>query len=99
MNRLRYTVEIERLILTDLDLTPVQAEQVRSRLAGELQAALAGRHWVGNAADLDVEHLVLPTLSLGKAPGAGPLARALAGRIARALPGRGEAGPRRADDG
>lgn len=41
MNEPRYTIEIERLVLTGLDLTPWQAEGLRAQVAGELQRLLA----------------------------------------------------------
>ena len=94
-----YTVEIDRLVLTGLDLTPAQAERVRSRLAGELQALLARRRWGGSIADIDVERLDLPGVSFGEAQDDGRLASALAQRIAQALPGTGQAEPRRSEDG
>lgn len=99
MRRPQYTVEIDRLVLTDLDLTPVQAEQVRSQLAGDLQAALAGRPWAGAPAASDLERVDLPAVSLAEALDAGRLASALAERIARAMPGTSQAQTRRSEDG
>jgi hypothetical protein len=95
----QYTVEIERLVLTGLDLTPAQAEQVRTRLAGELQTSLAQRSWVGGIADISVEQLDLPGVSFGPSQDCGGLAGALAQGIAQALPGTRQAAPRRAEDG
>jgi hypothetical protein len=91
----QYTVEIDRLVLTGLDLTPAQAEQVRSRLAGELQTLLAGRRGGGDTAAIDLERVNLPALSPGEVQDHGRLASALARHIAGALPGTGGSAPRR----
>jgi hypothetical protein len=95
MNGPRYTVDIDRLILTGLNLTPAQAEQVRSRLASELQTALAERPWAGDVAVGDLERVDLPAVSLGEARDTDQLASALARRLAGALPGTGDTPPRR----
>jgi hypothetical protein len=91
MKRPQYTVEIDRLVLADLDLTPAQAGQVRSRLAGELQTILAERLWAGDVAASDLERVDLPAVSLGEGQDPGRLADALARRLAGALPGTSQA--------
>jgi hypothetical protein len=90
----RYSVaqaEIERLVLTGLDLTLGQAERLREQVADELQRTLARRAW-SDQTSADVSRLSLPPLDLDIAsgPGAvddGQLASKLARCIAQALPG------------
>ncbi len=90
-----YIVEIDRLILTGLDLTPAQAEQVRTLLATELEARLAAPVLADDAVRLDQDRLTLPALSPADSADPRRLAGALAGRIVGALPGSAPRRPRR----
>jgi hypothetical protein len=99
MSGLPYTVEIDRLVLTGLDLTPAQAELVRARLAGELERLLTQRGWASDVADMRVARLDLPEVSLGEPPDEGRLAGMLAQRLAQALPGTRLAEPRSPGNG
>ena len=87
MSAPRYTVEIERLVLTGLDLTPGQAESLRAQLAGELQRLLAQGSRSASASQSS-----LPPLDLA---GTGDqLAAELAQHILQALPVGGPNGER-----
>ncbi len=81
MNEPRYTVEIERLVLTGLDLTPGQAERLRAQVAGELQRLLVqGRQPASGHPSPG------SGLALSQTKGQG-LAGQVAQQIAEALPG------------
>ncbi len=85
MSRLR-SVEIDRIILDGLDVTPDRAERIRRLVAVRLGAALA-------ESDLDylsingIPHLAAPPLEQGAAHDDGRLAGNLAQSIRRAIAG------------
>ena len=90
MNGPTYTVDIERLVLIDMGQTPVEAEQLRVQMAGELQRLLKQRDWSGGMASADVTQASLPSLPLDTGAGNGRWATTLAQHIALVLPGAGQ---------
>jgi len=89
MNGPTYTVDIERLVLIDMGQTPIEAEQLRVQMAGELQRLLKQRDWSGGMAPADVTRVSLPSLPLDTGAGNGRLAITLAQHITQVLPGAG----------
>jgi hypothetical protein len=91
MNRKLRSVEIDRILLDGLDVTPDRAERIRRLVAARLSSALAEN-------DLEylsingIPHLAAPPLDPGAARDDGPLAGNLARSIARAVTGPKEGG-------
>jgi hypothetical protein len=87
MNGPRYTINIDRLVLSGLDITPAEAERIRVQVAAELEQALAQRSWSGEPQAYERDRIALPPLSAAEAGDGQRLSNSLARRIARALPG------------
>jgi len=83
MSSLRYSLEIERLILEGLDLNPLQAEQLRQELSVALSTRLSE---AGNVPEpMVATHLTLPALEPAETRHVGRLASGLSERIAGML--------------
>ena len=86
MNSPRYTVDIDRLILTDMGIPPERAEQLRARVEIELQRCLErmppSRESIGNAP------IRVPPISVAGPVNNGQLASHIAKGIARSMGGQ-----------
>lgn len=82
------TLTIDRLIVTDLDLTTAQAEALRGQLAASLQRAAAQRKWSPAAATVQADRVRLPDVQVGD-NGRIP-ANDIAQNLVQALPGTSE---------
>jgi hypothetical protein len=91
MNRRLQSVEIDRIILDGLDVTPDRAERIRRLVAARLGAALAGKDLEYLSAN-GISHLAAPPLDSGAAQDDGALAGGIARSIARAVTGQKEGG-------
>src|SRR5688500_10824988 len=78
-------IQIDRVVLTGLELTTERSERVRSLLAEELGELLAGGGFARPSARGELDRLETPTLQLSASPGDGELASGLAHSIAAAL--------------
>ncbi len=85
MNDRGCRIEIERLILSGLDLNQAQAERVRALLEGELRSRL-GRQGIPDGLDGGVvDKIDAPSLSVPEAAGEQRLAASLALSLVQAL--------------
>jgi hypothetical protein len=84
------TIDIDRLILTDLDVTPDRAERIRAWVESALQRLLEGDGWPDAFADNAVSYVNLPTIHLDELHSDRDLANRLARSIAETLRGMRE---------
>lgn len=83
MSEPHYTLQIDRLVLRGLDLSPGQAERLGVEIADELQALLSQGQDLAGLTDGEVSHVSAPAVHL-----AGPTdRRRLAGEVARSIAG------------
>ena len=87
MNRRLRTVEIDRIILDGLDVTPDRAERIRLLVAAKLSSALAEAEIRDTLAGGSIPHVAAPPLEQGAAHDDGRLAGNLAQSIHRAIAG------------
>lgn len=85
MKRHDLVINIDRLVLTGLDLSPDQAQRLRSRLAQALQDELSRRG--SSIRTADAGRLALPPLSPAEVADSGRLAGKLARQLADSLTG------------
>ncbi len=88
------TVEIERITLTGLEVTPDRAEHIRARVEAELRHRLQREGLPQGLSAGQVDHLRAPGMRLAGPQSDGSVAGALTGSIFHALrdagsPGRG----------
>ena len=81
------TIDIDRLMLTDLDVTPDRAERIRAWVEVEVQRLLEGDGWPDELADSAVSYVNLPTIHLDELHSDRDLANRVARSIAEALRG------------
>jgi hypothetical protein len=81
------TVEINRITLTGLQVTPERAERIRAMVALELQRLLERGRLPEDLASGEVSHLNAPTMHVGRPHSDGQLADGLARSIVRSLRG------------
>ena len=83
MNSPRYVIDIDRLILTDMEISPERAEQLRGRVEIELQRRLErtppSRESIRNAP------IRVPAISVARSVGDRQLASHIARGIARSM--------------
>jgi hypothetical protein len=89
MSRLVHTIEIDRIVLTDLGITSERAERIRTLVEVELQHLLAREGMVDGLAGSDVPDLQVSTLHLPGHNNDRRLAGGLARSITQALRGGG----------
>jgi hypothetical protein len=82
-----HTIEIDRIILTDLGVTPQRAERIRALVEAELQRLLAQEGWPEGLAGGEVDHLDAPTMHLAQPHSDVRLASGLAQSIAQTVRG------------
>ena len=82
-----HTVHIDRIVLTDLAVTPDRAERIQALLEVELQRLLAQQGFTDNLTGRDVPHLEVPTTHLAEPLDDRQLAQGVAQSIAQALGG------------
>ena len=82
-----HTVEIDRIVLTDLDVTPDRAERIRALVEAELQHLLAQDGWPDDLAGGEVHHLDAPTMHVAEPHSDSRLASGLAQSIAQTVRG------------
>lgn len=87
MNEPTVTIDIDRFILTDLEVTPERAERIRAWVEVELQRLLEGGGWPDELADSAISYVNLPTIHLDELHSDRDLANSLARSIAEALRG------------
>ena len=58
------TIDIDRLMLTDLDVTPDRVERIRAWVEAEVRRLLEGGGWPHEFADSAVSYVNLPTIHL-----------------------------------
>jgi hypothetical protein len=86
------TVEIDRLTLTGLEVTPDRAEHIRTQLEAELQHRLLREGVPQGLSGGRVNHVHAPEIHLAGPHGDGAVAGALAGSIYHALRDAGSSG-------
>jgi hypothetical protein len=91
MNRRLRSIEIDRIILDGLDVTPDRADRIRRLVAARLGSALAESD-LGYLSINAIPHLSAPPLEHGAARDDGALAGDLAKSIAQAVTGPKEGG-------
>ena len=79
------SIEIDRLILTDLDMTPVEAEALRPLLEAELQRRLERDGLPEAAADSQLRTIEAPVVQVNRAGNDRQLIGGLAQSISRSL--------------
>jgi hypothetical protein len=84
-----HSVEIDRIRLTGLDVTPERAERIRVTVEAELQRLLEREGWPEGLTGGEVSRLDAPTIHVNGPHSDGHLANGLARSIARALRGAG----------
>lgn len=85
----RYIIDIDRFVLTDMALTPAEAERLRVQVADALQRLLQGG-WPEDLAGSEIAHVDAPTIHLNDLTGNSPTANDLAQSIIQALQDGGE---------
>lgn len=83
-------IDIDRMVLTDLAVTPAQAERIRALVAHELRSLLERQGTVEPVESGDTPYLLAPTMQLAGLKNDQRLATSLARSIAQALHGSGE---------
>jgi hypothetical protein len=78
-------VDIDRLILTDLGLTPEQTKGMLPLLEAALKSQLLQAGWMGNPVNYEVTHLEAPPITLTAPHRDTHLAESLARGIVHAL--------------
>ncbi len=81
------TVEIDRIRLTGLEVTPERAERIRGLVEVELQRQLGRERWPEGLAGGEVSRLDAPTMDVDRLHSDGHLASGLARSIAQTLRG------------
>jgi hypothetical protein len=87
MNRPRYSVHIDRLILNDLDVALGEAEHIRNQLAGRLQRLLDLGEGSGALSIGDTSRLSAPMIHLAMPHSNSRMVGSLARSLAQALHG------------
>lgn len=82
---MRVSVEIDRIVWTDPDVKPEQAERIRGFIKVELRRLLEQEPFIAGVVGGKVPHLVAPTIHLDEATGDHHLASCLAQRIVQSL--------------
>jgi len=82
-------LRIDRIVLTDLGVTPERAEHIRELVEVELQRLLERDGWPDGLAGGEVPHLDAPTMHVAEPHSDSRLAGGLARSIAQALHGAG----------
>lgn len=85
-----YKLTIDRIVLTDLGLTPHQAEGIRDSLEAELQRMLNQGELPEIPASSEISRIEAPSMHLAGSHGNSHLARSLAQSIALAMRKTGE---------
>lgn len=91
MKRPTITIDIDRLVLADLDLTPDRAEQLRVQVTGQVQRLLESGEGLEALAGAEVRQVNAPIVHLAELHGEGHLASSLARSIVQAVRGAGQA--------
>jgi hypothetical protein len=89
MNDPARTVEIDRIRLTGLEITPERAERVRAMVEVELRRLLERERWPDGLAGGEVSRLAAPAMPVDRPHSDGRLANGLAQSIAQTLRGAG----------
>jgi hypothetical protein len=90
MSKPAHTIDIDRIILTDLDVTPERAERIRALIEIELQRLLDGQGVVDGLAGGELPYLPAPPLALSGQNNDLHLAGGLARSVAQSLRGLGD---------
>lgn len=85
MRKKSHALEIERIVLTDLALTPARTERIRTLVEAELQRRLERGGWLDDLTAGDVRHLEAPAMRVDPSDGDGPFAHGLAKSISHAV--------------
>ena len=92
MNDAIRTVEIDRIMLTGLDVTPDRAEHIRTQVEAELRHRLQREGLPHSLPGGRVNHLRAPEMRLAEPHSDSSVAGALAGKIFHALRDAGTSG-------
>ena len=84
-----HSVEIDRIRLTGLDVTPERAERIRELVEVELQRLLEREEWPEGLTGGEVSRLDAPTMHMDSRRSDGHLASGLARSVARTMHGAG----------
>jgi hypothetical protein len=87
MNEPNLIIDIDRIVLTDLNVTPDQAERIRGLVEAELGHLLTRGNFVDSVGNIEVAHLKAPTIHLGGLHNDNRLANGIAQGIAQSLHG------------
>jgi hypothetical protein len=87
MSDLLHTIEIDRIVLTDLGVTPDRAEHIRALVEVELQRLLEQGGWPNGLAGGEVDHLEALPMHLVQPRSDSRLANSLAQSIAQTVGG------------
>lgn len=85
MRRAVHTVDVDRVVLDGLEMTPEQAERLRPLLEAELRDQLERGASLGRLAGVEVLRIEAPAVDLGRSAGEERLAAGLAGSVGEAL--------------
>ena len=85
MSKPVHTIEIDRIILTDLGVTPDRAERIRTLVEVELQLLLEREVLPRGTVGGEISHLHVPTMQLAEHNSDQHLASGVARRIAQGL--------------
>ena len=87
MSEPAHTLHIDRIVLTDLAVTPDRAERIQALLEVELQRLLTQEGFTDNLTGRDVPDLEVPTTHLAEPHSDRQLAQSVAQSLAQALRG------------
>lgn len=87
MTKSAHTVEIDRLVLSGLELTPEQAGQVRSLLEAGLGRRLMAEGWPDHLTQSDTRYLQAPSVRLSMVHSPDRLAEGLTDSLGQTLHG------------
>jgi hypothetical protein len=82
-----YSIEIERIILTDLGVTPDRAEHIRALVGAELRRLLAQSEGLEGLTGGEIHHLAAPSMHVTNARDDHHIANGVAQSIAQAIHG------------
>jgi hypothetical protein len=80
-----HSIEIERIILTDLGVTPDRAEHIRALVETELQRLLTRGEGLDELTGGEIHHLAAPPMHIANAHDDGHIANGVAQSVAQVI--------------